>query len=82
MSERLALYLTVRVECDARELAEHLTTDAGERERLSTDLEAAADALETHLTPLLEDPVWDSPAELTVVEVLTVWGFLEEESSD
>ena len=70
MSERLAMYLTVRVECDARELAEHLTTDPEQRRLLSTDLDRAAEALEIHLTPLLEDPVWDSPAELSVVAVL------------
>jgi hypothetical protein len=70
VSNRLALYLTVRVECDAAELARHLVSDPVEQQRLATDLDAAAEALEYHLVPMLEEPSWDSPSELTVVAVV------------
>lgn len=64
------LTLTVRVTANTEELARHLTTDAGEQQRIRSDSGAAADALAEHLRPMLEEHCWDSPAVLSVTAVV------------
>jgi hypothetical protein len=64
------LTLTVRATANTEELARHLTTDAGEQQRIRSDAGAAAEALAVHLRPMLEEHCWDSPAALSVTAVV------------
>ena len=70
MSERLTVYLTVRVAVDPEELARHLVWDRESQSALLADSEELERALVEHIRPMLEEPSWDSPSKLTVVAVI------------
>lgn len=60
--------LTVRVTANTDALARHLTTDTELQQIIR---ENGAGALVTHITQMLEDPAWDSPATLKVTAAVS-----------